>query len=175
MQAMSDPGSDSFVIVGRLGTAHGIKGWLKVTSFTEPRENLFDYSPWYIKRNGDWQVIDVEAARAQGKGLVVQLKGVGDRNEALALRGTDIAVSRDQLPALEQDEYYWTDLVGLTVVTTEDVLLGVVTEVFATGANDVLVVEANDKRRLVPFVQGQVIKQIDLDSARMCVDWDPDF
>ncbi len=133
---MSDLQSiDEFVVVGRLGGAHGIKGWLKVASFTEPRNSLLDYSPWYVRSGSDWQERKVLEARPQGKGLVVHLDKIHDRDQALTLRGVEVAIHCSQLPRLAYDEYYWADLIGLEVVTTDNVRLGQIAEMMATGAN----------------------------------------
>ncbi|MFK8031382.1 MAG: ribosome maturation factor RimM [Gammaproteobacteria bacterium] len=172
---MNKQEQDEYVVVGQLGTAHGIKGWSKVASFTSPRGNLLDYSPWYLKQGDVWQERKVLSSRVQGKGMVVQLDNVQNRDEALALRGTEVAIHRSQLPSLESDEYYWADLVGLNVVTIDNVPLGKVTEMLATGSNDVLIIDDNERQRLVPFIQGQVVKKVDLDNAVLSVDWDPDF
>src|SRR6185312_1486129 len=113
--------------------------------------------------------------REQGKGMVAQLPGVDDREQAAALIGSDIYVSRDQLPPLAEGEYYWVDLEGLEVVTTEDVSLGRISHLFATGANDVVVVRDGTRERLIPFVQGSYVRSVDLSAGRMVVDWDPEF
>ncbi len=173
---MSDPDDmEDFVVVGRLGAAHGIKGWLKVTSFTDPRDNLLDYEPWFLRSGDIWQERDVLAAKQQGKGLIVHLDGIQDRDQALALRGVEVAIHRSQLPRLENNEYYWADLIGLSVVTTDNVPLGHIADMLATGANDVMVVEDGKDQRLVPFVQPQFVKNVDLEAGRLTVDWDPDF
>ncbi len=166
---------DAYVVVGRLGGAHGIKGWLKVTSFTAPRENLLDYSPWYLKSGQEWLERKVLAAKPQGKGLLVHFDNVQDRDQASQLRGEEVAIHRSQLPVLQDDEYYWSDLVGLEVITIEDVSLGHIIEMMATGSNDVMVVKNEKQQRLVPFIQGQVVHKVDLANARMSVDWDPEF
>jgi 16S rRNA processing protein RimM len=113
--------------------------------------------------------------RSQGKGMVAQLPGVDDREQAAALIGNDIYLSREQLPAPAKDEYYWVDLEGMEVVTTEDVKLGRVSHLFATGANDVVVVRDGERERLIPFVQGSYVRSVDLSAGRMVVDWDPEF
>lgn len=178
---MSDPvktrrqQGDDYVTMGRLGAAHGVRGWIKVTSYTQPRTNLLDYAPWYLKTGNDWQRTDVLSAQTQGKGLIVHLSGIDDRDQALALRGTEVAIRRDQLPSLGDNEYYWTDLIGLEVITTGHVSLGHISEMMATGANDVMVVDAGEQRRLVPFVQPQFVKDVSLEQGRIIVDWDPDF
>ncbi|MFP5507512.1 MAG: ribosome maturation factor RimM [Gammaproteobacteria bacterium] len=162
------------VVIGRISGLYGVRGWLRVFSYTEPRENIVDYSPWLIQIDGLWQPVEVEDGRAQGKGVVVKLSGCDERDTATRYLGLDIAVRREQLGALAPDEYYWTDLEGLRVVTCEGVELGRVDHLFATGANDVVVVRG-DRERLIPFVQGDVIRDIDLQDGVMEVDWDPDF
>jgi 16S rRNA processing protein RimM len=104
----------------------------------------------------------------------VQLAGYDDRDAAAVLSGTEIGVYRSQLPAPDTDEYYWSDLVGLQVLTTQDKLLGVVDHLIETGANDVLVIHG-ERECLVPFIRHQVIKSVDLDAGVIRVDWDPDF
>ena len=112
--------------------------------------------------------------RAHGKQIVAQLEGYSDRNQAELLRGLDIAVARSQLPAPQQGEYYWLDLIGLRVFTIGGVDLGIVDSLMETGANDVLVVNG-DKQRLIPFVVNEYIRQVDLKQGKIIVDWDPSF
>ena len=162
------------VIIGRISGLYGVRGWLRVFSYTEPRENIVDYNPWLIRIDGEWRPVEVEDGRAQGKGVVVKLAGCDERDTATRYLGLDIAVNRGQLGELEPGEYYWADLEGLRVVTCEGVELGRVDHLFATGANDVVVVRG-DRERLIPFVQGDVIRAIDLQAGVMEVDWDPDF
>jgi 16S rRNA processing protein RimM len=107
--------------------------------------------------------------------MVAQLPGVDDRDQAAALIGTDIHVAREQLPPPAKGEYYWVDLEGLEVVTTDNVELGRVSHLFATGANDVVVVRDGTRERLIPFVQGSYVRSVDLSAGRMVVDWDPEF
>jgi 16S rRNA processing protein RimM len=113
--------------------------------------------------------------RPQGKGLVCYLPDVDSREEAAELVGKDIFVARELLPPPGKDEYYWVDLEGLEVVTTEGVALGRVSHLFATGANDVVVVRDSERERLIPFIQGNYVRAVDLDGGRMVVDWDPEF
>lgn len=162
------------VIVGRITGLYGVRGWLRVFSFTEPRDNIIGYNPWLIRSDGQWQPIEIEDGRTQGKGVVVKLAGYDDRDAATRLLGVDIAIRRDQLGEPAPGEYFWTDLEGLRVVTCAGVDLGVVDHLFATGANDVVVVRG-ERERLIPFVRGDVIRRIDLREGVMEVDWDPEF
>lgn len=165
------------VLLGRIVGLHGVQGWVKIESWTEPRTRIFDYSPWLLiaaPGSASKGVAGVHG-RPQGKGLIAHLPGVDDRDQAAALVGSEIFIDRDQLPPPGKDEYYWTDLEGLEVVTTGDVPLGRVSHLFATGANDVVVVRDGTRERLVPFVQGTYVRSVDLSARRMVVDWDPEF
>jgi 16S rRNA processing protein RimM len=162
--------------MGRIVGLYGVQGWLKIESWAEPRMRIFDYQPWLLSAApGEEAEISGVQGRTQGKGMVAQLPGVDDREQAAALIGTDIYVARELLPPLPENEYYWVDLEGLEVVTTEDVNLGRVSHLFATGANDVVVVRDGARERLIPYVQGSYVRLVDLSAGRMVVDWDPEF
>lgn len=161
-------------MVGRISGVYGIKGWVKVYSHTQPLENILSYNPWLIRRGKEWSAIELKAGRRQGKGIVAQLSGYHDRDQALSLRGADIAILPGQLAALEDDEFYWSDLIGLRVVNHDGIDLGQVDSLLETGANDVLLVKG-ERQRLIPFVRPQVVKSIDLAADRLIVDWPADF
>lgn len=169
------------VVLGKLGSTYGIRGWLRVFSSTEHSESIFDYQPWYIQRAGQWQIIELESWKRHNQDLIIKLKGVDDREVANGLTNCEIAVDSQQLPVLEEGDYYWKDLMGCKVVTTSGYELGKVTDMMETGSNDVLVVRANlkdafgAKERLIPFLDGQVIKKVDLAAQLIEVDWDPGF
>ncbi|MFB9066864.1 ribosome maturation factor RimM [Pseudofulvimonas gallinarii] len=165
---------DRRVLLGRVAGVHGVRGGLKVESFTEPRGQILDYQPWTLRHAGAETVRRARALVREPR-LAVQLDGVEDRDAASALIGAEIWVRRDQLPTPPAGEYYWVDLEGLAVVNLEGIDLGVVDHLFATGANDVLVVRGGDCERLIPFVQGSHVREIDLAGGRMTVDWDADF
>ena len=160
--------------MGRVTGPYGVKGWVRVVSYTDPPEELLDYSPWYLLRSGAWHATPVQEARPHGKGLVVHFPDCRDRDRAQELAGVDIGIYRSQLPETGEDEYYWCDLIGLRVVTLNNTPLGIVDHLIETGSNDVLVVRG-ERERLVPFVPGQVIAAVDLDAGEIRVDWDPDF
>jgi len=162
------------IVVGKIAGVFGVQGWCKIFSHTSPRKNILQYSPWYLKRSGEWQPVKILNGRPQGKSIVAQLEGVTDRNAAEALRETEIAIKPEQLPELANDEYYWSDLIGLDVTTLEGVDLGKVTEMMETGANDVLVING-DKERLIPFLQNDVVTKVDIQAGHITVDWDPEF
>ncbi len=166
--------SGARVVVGRIEGAYGVKGWVRVRSFTDPPANILAYEPWYLLRAQGPQDCDRLDARAHGKGFVARLAGIDDRDAAAALAGTEIEVPRDCLAPASAGEYYWNDLLGLDVITLTGQQLGKVETIMATGANDVMVL-AGDRRRLIPFVHGSVVQSVDLDAREIRVDWDPDF
>jgi 16S rRNA processing protein RimM len=164
------------VLIGRIVGLYGVQGWLKIESWAEPRMKIFDYQPWLLGTAPGMETqIAGAKGRQQGKGMVAQLPGIDDREQAAALIGVDIHVAREQLPPPGKDEYYWVDLEGLEVVTMEDVVLGRVSHLFATGANDVVVVRDGERERLIPFIQGSYVRSVDMSAKRMVVDWDPEF
>ena len=159
-------------VLGYVAAAHGINGWVRIHSLTEPREAIFEYQPWLL---GDsLQEVRVRQGQIHGKRLIALLQDTDDREQADALVHRRIAVYRDQLPELPADEYYWTDLLGLSVRLEDGRELGAIENMLATGANDVMVVRG-ERERLIPFVPGHYVKQVDLDARTVIVDWDPDF
>ncbi|MCB1757477.1 MAG: ribosome maturation factor RimM [Gammaproteobacteria bacterium] len=162
------------VPMGKVSGVFGLQGWVKVFSDTDPREGILDYKNWSLLNGREQSPVELEKGKRHGKGVIAKFKGVDDRNAASLLVGRTIAISRDELPALAGDEYYWSDLIGMEVVNTDGVALGLISSLFATGANDVIVVKA-DRERLIPWIREQVIKDIDMENRRMEVDWDPDF
>lgn len=166
---------ENLVTLGHVSGAHGLQGWVKVHSDTDPRENIVTYKRLMLNQGQGWQSWKLSNGRRQGKTVVLKLKGCNDRDAAEALVGAKIAIGRDQLPVLDaDDEFYWADLEGLVVETVEGQVLGKVDHLFETGSNDVLVVKG-DRERLIPFIMGQVVCKVDLEGRRMLVDWDPEF
>ncbi len=161
-------------VVGEIVGVFGVKGWVKLRSYTDPIPNILNYSPWQIELSGRWQPLKIDNGRPHGKGLVVHVVNYDDREKARVLVGAAVAVFRNQLPVTDENEYYWHDLIGLKVVTVAGVALGEVDYLLDTGANDVLVVKG-ERERLLPFVQGDVITEVDLDRGLIRVDWDPEF
>lgn len=160
--------------MGYISGVFGVHGWVKIYSYTEPRDNVLYMLPWYLKKGTECYRIVAVTGREQGNGLVVaHLGGCGDRDDAQKLVGAAVWVEKSQLPVLGEHEYYWSDLIGLSV-WSGDVLLGQVAGMIETGANDVLVIEG-DRERLVPFIQPDVVKTVDIPNGRMDVDWDPEF
>ncbi|VAW59329.1 16S rRNA processing protein RimM [hydrothermal vent metagenome] len=163
------------VTLGKISGVSGVKGWIKVHSFTDPREKIVEYGRWQIKHQGQWREVELNGGRRQGKTIVAKLEGLDDRNEAMLYTGDEIAIFRNQLEQLNSDEYYWYQLEGLSVVSTEGVALGRVDYLLETGANDVLVVKGGDRERLIPFTLGHTVIEVDLQEKRIKVDWDPAF
>ncbi len=158
--------------LGYISAVHGIRGWVKVHSWTRPIEAILEYQPWLLgEEKSPVKIVD---GRKQGKGLAALLPGFENREQAVKLVGSQIFVRRDQLPATAEDEYYWSDLEGLEVHTTRGELLGRVEKLMETGANDVLVIRGH-RQHLVPFIQGQYVTRVDLESGLIEVDWDPEF
>lgn len=173
----------NLITVGRITGVFGIKGWVKLKSFTEPQDNVLEYSPLLLKTQHGVKECKIAEYQFRPQGLVVRLEGVDDRNAAEALAPVDVAIDKNLLPELTGDDFYWHQLEGLRVVTVyEDTIqdLGVVSRVMATGANDVLEVKpdaqsVDDRERLVPYVLDLYVKKVDLSAACITVDWDPDF
>ncbi len=159
------------VIVGRISGIYGVKGWVKVFSYTEPRENILNYTPWMVRRGGQWLTLALRAGRRQGQGIIARLEQYHDRDQARGLIGADIAIRRDQLADAGPGEYYWVDLIGLRVRNVRGEDLGRVDHLLETGANDVLVVRGK-KEILIPYVRDDVVTGIDLEAGVMTVDWD---
>jgi 16S rRNA processing protein RimM len=162
------------MVMGRVGGAYGVHGWLRVRSDSSPANNILLYQPWLLERNQKRFELEVAESRLHGKGLVVKFEGCADRTDALAYVGSEILVPRGVLPKLGSDEYYWSDLIGLEVVTTAGVELGRVDHLLETGANDVLVIRG-DGEHLIPFVFPDFINSVDLEQGRILVDWDSSF
>lgn len=165
--------SNDLVIMGRVVAPYGVLGWVKIHPDTEYIDSLFDYETWWLGKEGQWQSYQIEAAKVHNDVLVVKFKGVGDRDAAFALKGKLVSVPRSEFPETDEDEYYWSDLIGLAVKNQQDVDFGKVTDVFETGANDVLVVKG-DKERLIPFTN-QTVLNVDLSAKTMLVDWEADW
>lgn len=180
---MSDVKSLDLVNIGRITAVYGVKGWVKIHSYTEIAEDVFAYHPWWLKTPHGVKQVEVDEARPHGKGFVAHIKGVDDRDQAMLITKIDIAVDRSQLPELDEGEYYWSQLEGLAVITTYGGMsqrLGRVSKLLETGANDVLVVQPDDqsidqRERLIPYVPDQFILRVDLGTREMQVDWDPEF
>lgn len=176
------------IVVGRIRSPYGIQGWVWMESFTEDPASVFEWTPWTLTRVADSVSgraaiaglnVELEAFKLHSKGYAVRLKGYPDRTSVEALVNCLVEVDAAYLPALDNDTYYWRDLEGCRVFTSDGVDLGSVKTVLATGANDVLVVQGDtesldQRERLLPFIADTVI-EVDLQTRRLRVDWDPEF
>ena len=167
--------SERMITVGRLHGAFGVRGEVKLESFTEPGRAIAKYQPWILRdARGNERSCDGVRVREGAKGLIATLAGVEDKDAADALRGTEVLVPRSALPPPAPGEFYWVDLEGLRVVNLEGAQFGTVSHLFSTGANDVLVVQG-ERERMIPFVQPEVIRAVDFEAGTVTVDWDADF
>ena len=164
---------DEKIRVGRIIGAQGVNGWIKVFSDTSPRENILGYGPWQIETGDRLQTVEF-SGRLQGKNVLAKLAGVEDREQANELAGSNIYIFADQLPKLEENEYYWSDLIGLEVESLQAEPLGTIETMMETGANDVMVLQG-ERERLIPFVMDNVVRKVDLANKRVVVDWKPDY
>ncbi|NKQ38967.1 MAG: ribosome maturation factor RimM [Methanosarcinales archaeon] len=166
--------SDEKILVGKINGIYGVKGWVKVFSHTDPRQNILSYSPWLLKIKGEWQSFNVIKSQVLqgGKLVVAHLDGLNDREIARTFMGTDISIYASQLE--DTDEFYWRDLIDCTVKNQDDVQLGKVIEIVETGVHDVLRVAPDDSESstLIPFVFENFIINIDIESKQIIVNWD---
>ncbi len=163
------------ILVGRFVGAFGVRGEVKLESFTDPKKAILRYQPWMLRdAQGRERELPDARGRETARGVVVSISDVQDRDAAEALRGTEVWVGREALPPPQPGEYYWVDLEGLRVVNLDGVDFGVVSHLFSTGANDVVAVHG-ERERLIPFVMPEYITAIDFDGRTITVDWDADF
>lgn len=162
------------IAVGKINGFHGLKGFVKIFSETRPRDAIFDYDYLFIFRNNAWQKLEVEDSGHAGKSLVVKFKGFADRTSIEAYHGLELFIENEQLEDLDEGEFYWADLIGLTVKNQAGFVFGEVKEFIETGANDVIVIRKNGKEYLIPFTIGHAVITIDLEAKEILVDWDED-
>lgn len=167
------------LVVGKVGAPYGVQGWIKVNSYTDELSGIFEYAPWFI--GDENQAFHVEKWRIHKNGLVAKLDGIDDRDGADRIKNLEISINIEQLPALDGDDFYWRELVGMEVKTVKGYHLGSVKEMFATGSNDVMLVDANPndafgkKQRMIPYLYDQVVIEVNRESKLITVDWEPDF
>ncbi|MFP3019474.1 MAG: ribosome maturation factor RimM [Arsenophonus sp.] len=167
------------IVLGILGSSYGIYGWFRIFSYTEYTENIFKYQPWFIQRSGEWKRLKLEDWKYHNKDIIIKIKNIDNRNLSNSITNCKIIVDAKQLPVLKDNDYYWKDIIGCKVITTKGYNLGYVKNLMETGSNDVLIIKANlkdafhIKERLIPFLNEKVIKNIDLSTKIIKVDWDP--
>lgn len=166
------------VLLGRITGVFGVRGWVRVFSYTRPREAILGYKGCMARVGDQWQPIEWLEGRRHGKSVVAKLPGVDDREAAAAWIGTEIAILRDAMPETEPGTFYWSDLEGLEVVNKDGRSLGTVAHLLETGANDVLVVRRVAKNSegnqeiLIPFVREIYILDVDIAGGKIRVDWE---
>lgn len=162
------------VAMGYIKGVFGIKGWLKIAANTEYADSLLDYPEWQLSKNDHRLQVTLESGKVINGELQVKFEGIDDRDEAFALRGYTIEIPRESFSPAEEDEYYWADLVGMTVANTEGINLGTVKNLMETGAHDVLVIDGEHGQKLIPFVS-HYIKNVDTENKTITVDWGLDY
>lgn len=175
----SVPDANTLMKIGQLKKPYGIKGWLWVFSDTDEHSDIFDIKQWWMKTATGIKPLTVKAWREQGPGIVAQFEQVPDRNVAEMMNGVTIWVDRDVLPEPEEDEYYWSELVGMHVINEQDECLGDITEMFETGAHAIMRVAATSnsldgEERLIPWHKQTVIS-VDVAANTVRVDWQNDY
>ncbi len=165
---------DQQLVLGKIASPFGVRGWTKVVSYTEPLEALLDHQQWNLSQNGRQVVHNVVEGKPHGKFLIAKFDGIDDRDDVARLTNALVVLERNQLPDSEDDSFYWADLIGLQVVTTDGTVLGEVERMMETGANDVVVV-AGERERLIPWIRDSVIRAVSLKEGKITVDWDADF
>ncbi len=166
---------ENLIPMGYIANAFGIQGWVKIKADTEYEDSLDDYESVSLKlRDGSWIRKKIEKSFVRDGIFHAKLEGINDRDAAFALKGATVAVAREEFPELDEDEFYWVDLIGLKVVNLEGESLGNVKNLMETGASDILVVNDGETERLIPFVERHVIK-VDMTNKQITVDWGLDY
>lgn len=161
------------LVIGRVSSPHGIKGWLKILSYTDPVENIFSYKSIFLKKRNNYLPFEIEDYSISGKIIRMKLKGIDDRNHSEEIADCEILINRNDLPEISSDSYYWADLIGFQVIREDSENMGVLDSFIETGSNDVMVVVGkNNNRNLIPFINEDVIKTVDLENKVIIVDWD---
>lgn len=166
--------TQNWVAMGYIKGAFGVKGWVKIQANTEYVDSLLDYPKWRLVKGNHSLMAEVESAKVAGDELQIKFTHIHDRDQAALLRGYTIEIAREDFEPTEEDEYYWTDLVGMKVMNREAVLLGEVVNLMQTGAHDVLVVRGEHGEKLIPFVS-HFIDEVSQETQTISVDWGLDY
>ena len=178
--ASSQDNDGKLVVLGQFGKVHGLKGWLKLHSYTSPLENILDYPRLVAVMDQSRKTLEIDQFRRQAKALLVHVEGYDSPESARQLTGLEVSVAADAMPQLSDGEFYWHQLLGMKVVNQQRELFGQVTKLEETGANDVLVItptgdSLDDRERLIPYLVDTVIAAVDLDSRIITVNWESDY
>jgi 16S rRNA processing protein RimM len=173
--ASPDPvkGSDRIIVLGKIGGTFGVHGWVKITSYTDPAENILEYDEWLMGGPGRWRPIEIEDGRVTGKGVLVKLAGIETPEDARLQVGVEIGVPRSHMPAPAAGEYYWSDLEGLEALTKDGEVLGRVDHFRTTPAGSLVVVRG-EREHWIPFVKDRIVK-VELAAGRIVFDWGVDW
>ena len=165
--------NDKKINIGKIIGLHGIKGWLKILSYTSPPENIFNYQSLIISNENMEETFHIENSRKQGKKILIKLDGIDDRTSGESLKESKIQIFRLDLPELSEDTYYWEDLMGFNVFNQNNINLGLVDSFIETGSNDVLVIRNEKKENtLIPFLMNKTIKEVNLETKLIIVEWE---
>lgn len=163
------------IVLGRVTAPFGIRGWVKIHPFGDDPEVWSEMPQLWLGADEQWRPFDLKGLACHGKGLIAAFGGIEDRNAAEKLAGLLVGAPREALPATNDDEYYWADLIGLEVVNCQGDSLGRVTGLMSSGAHEILCVRAAEgKERLLPFVEA-VVKSVDRAAGVIRVDWEADW
>ena len=156
------------IVIGHLTEPYGIKGWLHLLSNANPPENIFNYKTWQVQQNNQFITLPLESYKPHGNHFVIKIKNCDDRDQALYFKNKNIFIDRAELPELQNNQYYWSDLIGLAVVNKQNQSLGTIDYLFETGSNDVI---ATTTRQFIPYLN-HVILSVNLEKKIMLVDWE---
>ncbi len=176
---MNEPADEPFLPAGKIGGCYGVKGWVKIRSFTDPQTNILDYKSLFFRSKDSIEPLMLDGGRTHGRGLIAHINGVDDRESAHQYRGKEILLDISMLPELGEGDYYWRQLIGLRVWCISSnrlLLIGVVDYLLDTGANDVMVVlpcsgSIDLAERLIPYRFGDIVKRVDLNEGVIEIDW----
>lgn len=166
------------VIIGKIVGVYGVRGWVKIVSFTDKINDIFNYKPWFIWCKTRWKLLQIETWKLIGKKYIVKFIDFKSREFAMLFNQSDLVIDRSNLPSLYTEEYYWIDIIGCKVITVQGNNVGYVVSIIETGAHDVLVVKINSnnliktKNCLIPFILNKTIKHINVLDNTVIIDWD---
>jgi len=177
---MTQDDQQGLVTMGRIGRLYGIKGWVKLISYTDPQDNILGFRHLQARVGGQWKPLEMDQSKAHGKGLIAHFAGYDDPDDAKTLAGLELAISVQELPDLAPEEFYWHELIGMQVETADGQMLGTVAKMLETGANDVLVVQPckgsiDGRERLIPYLPERVVVAVSRENKRITVDWEPEY
>lgn len=171
--------NDPFII-GKIGSAHGVLGMVKLFSFTENKNDIFKYYPWFTVKENQWIILHLEYKKNNKNFFLIKIKNIKNRNEAKQLTHCHIIIEKKTLPILKKNEYYWNDLINFKIISDTGNYLGKIDNFLQTTSNDILVIKnyggnMKKKEMLIPFIENEVIKNVDIVNKTITVHWNPIF